>query len=266
MATKTSTLKLTDKDHPSSFDNLFKDCNDLKDLPVTHKQDWYTAKATLREGKIKPSPCDVFKGNDLIYYFYGKSSYFVANNIGSRGDNLYFPVCYIFDIESIEIEKVFPFDSGAFANKKFGGFLHGKMDINDFAIKPTTSQIKGFIKTFFNNNDNYYKGKSKCDPEKYVDNDIATAYINIINNKGEESYDERSSSIEILSKTELDLNKHLRAIILPFDLVSSCKQIKELEANGVDIITYHTFGGNPGSYNAVIRHLFYDYLLKHKLC
>jgi len=258
----TRTFKLKTTNAKSSFYNLFDDDTELKVLPLTHKQDWFTAKTTLKEGKLKPTPCDVFEGEDLIYYFYGKPSYFIAQNVGSRGDSVYFPVCFIIDIEKVKIDKVFPFDSGAFANGMYDGFIHSGMDINDFSVKPTIEQIAGLVKNFFINNDNYYRSKPKCCSDDYEDNDEVKAYVNIINNIGQEKFDERSSAIEIISKSENILKESLVAIILPADLAVSNKNVKEMADRGVEMITYDTFGGNPGSYNPVIRQLLYNYLNK----
>ena len=260
MAVK-STLKFSSTDN-SHFNGLLKNGDVLKTLPSMHKQDWYTAKLTLEDRKINPSPCPVFLGHSLVYYFYGKPSYFVANNIGARGDNIYYPVCYIIDTECIEIEKVFPFDSGAFAFDLFTGFIHKLMDINEFSIKPHISQIKAFIKTFYDTNENYYRGFPKCDINTLSNDEIVSSYINIINNKGEENFDERCSSIEIISKHSLDLNASLEAIVVPNDFAVSNENINHLKNNGVKVITYDTFGGSPGSYNAVVRQLVYDYLFK----
>ena len=87
MAEKSKLIFSTTDD--SHFNEILKNGDDLKTLPSMHKQDWYTAKLTLSSGKINPRQCPVFSGHSLAYYFYGKPSYFVANNIGSRGDNIY---------------------------------------------------------------------------------------------------------------------------------------------------------------------------------
>ncbi len=260
MAVKsTLTFSTTGNSH---FNGLLKNGDDLKTLPSMHKQDWYTAKLTLSSGTINPNPCPVFSGHSLAYYFYGKPSYFVANNIGARGDNIYYPVCYIIDTSCIEIEKVFPFDSGAFAHNLFKGFIHELMEINDFSIKPDISQIKSFIKTFYDTNDNYYRGLPKCDTNSFSNDEIVAAYVNIITNKGEENFDERCSSIEIISKKPIYLNTCLQAIVVPYEFSCSNKYVINLKNNGVKVITYDTFGGSPGSYNSVVRQLVYDYLFK----
>lgn len=253
------TYKLFDKKYISSFENLFADYDELETLPLTHKQDWYSASEILQEGKIKVTPCDVFENENLIYYFYGKPSYVVSEKIGSRGDNVYFPVCFVIRFESVNFEKVFPFDSGAFAEKMFDGFFHKKMNLHQFSLKPNIHQIKGLIKTFFGNNNNYYRSVPVVRYEDFK-NDEVKAYVNLLNNKGEESFDERNSSIEIISKSDLPLKDNIIAIILPSDIAETDKSIENLRKQGVEIITYDTFGGNPGAYNSVIRQYLYDFL------
>ena len=250
----------------SSFYNLFPNCFDIETLPSTHKQDWYTAKKTLSSGFIKPMPCSVFEGENLAYYFYGKAPYAIAQHMGMRGDKMYYPVCYVLDTSKIKMSHVFAFDTGAFAKGFFDDFLHKKMSIGSFAIEPKIPQLKGFVKEFFEDNDNYYRSIPKCIAEKYTDNDEVMAYVNMICNKGQVQFDVRCATLEIISESELQLEKSLKAIILAKEQAHSNENIMKLKEKGIEIITYNTFGGDPGSYNAIIQDLLYTYLLDNKLC
>ena len=252
---------------PSIFEELLTTGDDLKVLPVTHKVDWYNAKKTLSNGKINPVACDVFTKEKLVYLFYGRASYYIAQGVSSRGDESYYPVCFIIDIDSVFMDNVFPFDSGAFANNFYEGFIHKDMDVNDFFLNPDINFIKNFIKYFYDSNDNYYR--SNC-ADVVNSDDLSLeikSYLNMLNNKGKVPFDSRGTAIEIISKSSVDLSNNIKAIILPFDFARTDDTIKRMKSDyNVKIITYPTFGDEPGSYNSDIRRLLYEYLVEEGLC
>lgn len=234
---------------------------DLVDMPITHKQDWYNAEKLLISGVIDPKECDVFKKESLAYFFYGRSAYHVAQDVGARGDKVYLPVCFLLNVNAVQISKVLPFDSGAFASGYYDGFIHKKMDINNFSLAPTVEAIKGFIKFFYGDNNQYYRDNSRpINLSDYIELEMQS-YINLLSNRGEESFDERYSAIEIISKVPVVLSDSIIAMIVPLDFkIRYSKELAMLETGGADIITYDTFGGSPNSYNGVIRDKLYDYL------
>lgn len=248
------------KKQKSLFKNYIVNNSKLKILPLTHKKDWFTAKETLRKKQIKTQMCDVFK-EKIEYLFYGRPAYYVSNNIKSRMDSVYFPVCFILKPDKIKMGAVFPFDTGAFANKMYDDYIHEQMDINDFQLSPDIVFINNFISFYYENNDNYYKGKH----QKLIRNnnlpDEINAYQNLINNNGATSYDSRCRTVEIITRDNIDLNLSLEAVILPFDMTRTDEWKKFIKINrNIKVITYYTFGDEPGSYNSVIRDKMYAYL------
>ena len=248
------------EDHPT-FDCIDFSGTNLQDMPVTHKQEWYMAEKVLASGQIEPVLCDVFQ-ESLAYFFYGRPAYCLSRKGGSRGDRLYFPVCFLLDLNAMHIDKVFPFDSGGFAEAMYDGFFHEKMDVNLFSLcPPTTETIKGFIDYFYGNNDLYYRNEGKLIDSTLSENLEFRSFVNFFNNRGEEKFDERCSTIEIISKTPTALSESLIAVIAPVDFKTVHKKaLQELRGGAVDIITYNTFGGDPSSYNGVIRDKLYEYL------
>ena len=244
----------------SIFEKYITSGSNIEILPLTHKKDWFTADQTIENGIIDTQLCDVF-GENLEYLFYGRPAYYVSYNIETRSDDTYLPVCFVLNPQKIKIHYIFPFDTGAFANKMYDIFMHEKMDINSFQLPQSIDFVKDFIYLFYENNDNYYKSK----PAKQIaSNDLPfeiKAYQNMINNTGATSYDSRCRTIEIITREKINLNESLEAIILPTDMTRTEKFKKFHNRNSnITVITYDTFGDEPGSYNATIRDKMYLYL------
>ena len=99
----TKSYKLDTCKENSPFDCIPSNPTDLREMPATHKQDWYLAEKTLDYGRIELTECDVF-GESLAYFFYGRPSYCAHQKKGYRGDESYFPVCFILDMNAIHID------------------------------------------------------------------------------------------------------------------------------------------------------------------
>lgn len=256
MAERTYTLSKRN----SIFEKYITIDSNIEILPLTHKKDWFTADKTIEDGIIDTQLCDVF-GENLEYLFYGRPAYYVSYNIGTRSDDTYLPVCFVLNPQRIRIHYIFPFDTGAFANKMYDDFMHEKMDINSFQLPQNIDSVKDFIYLFYENNDNYYKSK----PAKQIEsNDLPfeiKAYQNMIKNLGATSYDSRCRTIEIITREKINLYESLEAIILPTDMART-EKFKEFHKSNkkIKIITYDTFGDEPGSYNSTIRDKMYIYL------
>lgn len=252
------------KKQKSLFKKHILNHSELKVLPLTHKKDWFTAKKIFSNGQIETQMCDVFE-EKIEYLFYGRPAYYVSNNVNSRMDNVYLPVCFILKPDKIKIGAVFPFDTGAFANKMYDDYIHARMDVNDFQLSPDIAFINDFISFYYANNDNYYKGNH----QRLISNpnlpDEINAYQNLINNKGATSYDSRCRTVEIITRNNIDLNVSLEAVILPFDMTRTEEWRNFIKSyQSIQVITYNTFGDDPGSYNAVIRDKMYFYLCDNK--
>lgn len=246
------------------FSTYLDDCHILKTMPLIHKADLFTSCKIIEDGKVSVRECDVFTKEKIAYLFYGRGAYTIAQNESTRKDFTYFPVCFVFDPINIPLDKVFPFDSGAFSLEKYATFFHKNMDIHSFALKPDLSNIRGFVKYFYGGNENYYRSYPLN-----ISSDISMsfeqeAYINMLNNRGSVEFDSRATAIEIITSSDIDLKVCLKAIILPIDQSRKFKkEVDDLEKNfHVEIIEYVTYGEGPASHNYEIRNHLYKYLEK----
>ena len=253
---------------PSIFEGLSSGVvNDLKTLPVTHKNSFDRAKEILSDGMITPKQCTVFSKERLVYLFYGRASYRVSDKILKK-DPMYYPICFVLNANSIDISNVFPFDSGAFAYELYKKFIDVNIDINEYYIEPQIISIKRLVSHFYGDNKKYYN----VEPNFVISSDDEgqdklLPYMEMLNEsaKTNEYFDKRGSTIEILTKTNVELCSSLIAIIVPIDLEGEvAESIDKLQTKfNVDIIPYLTPGGSPDEYNIVVCNELLKYYMEN---
>lgn len=236
--------------------------DNIATLPLTFKLDWKKAEDIFETGYIPVEECDVFM-KAVSYFFYGKPEYPIAQGKRNRRSYLYYPVCFIFDLNSLAIKWVFPFDSGAYADERYESYIHEAIDITEFLVEPTEPRIRGFIKFFFENNENYFTNKQKqleIDTEHYPR--TINSIINLYNSSGGEQFDSRAYTVEAISPETIDFARSVKAIVIPSDFQTAfgLKEKVEILANmGIDILTYPVIGNDPESYNSNIDQIIYKY-------
>src|SRR5215468_10821505 len=90
-------------------------------LPLVHTSAAYFLKQILREKKLSATPCSVFKGEDLLYFFVGRPAYKKEIELEARYWEL--PCCFILEYEVIGARHIYPFDTGAFVNGLYPNFV-----------------------------------------------------------------------------------------------------------------------------------------------
>lgn len=263
-------IKWKAKKNSEKFDKIINVDSTFEILPLTHKITCFEAINVLQSDRITPVDCDVFDGKKLIYLFYGIPAYEIAQGIGSRKDFSYYPVCFLIKHDNITLGNVFPFDSGAFKEGLYKTYMNDKMQLYDFALKADINYIRNFISTFYDSNEDYYKGKTKNDLSKleyepvidyYID-----SYIKMITKTEETKIDARAHTIEIITEDSIPLKENLMAIFAPKDFFRKYTEFKKYCENNIEIIEYNTFNfDTPSSYNAIIKNLVYEFLERKKL-
>jgi len=118
-------------------------------LPLVHTTDSYRFLNAFEDGELMPKACNVFAGEPLLYFFYGRPSYRVNSNEPPTSLDHYLPVCMLFRAESVQpIKRIFPFDSGACDNELYDNALHRDMNLEDFGLEPSPD-TPGRVISFF---------------------------------------------------------------------------------------------------------------------
>lgn len=211
------------------------------DISLVHSTDAYRLRDMVDDGEVIPQTCDVFPDEKLTYLFYGRPAYRVNANEKPAGLQHFLPICLIFKPEWTPlIKRVFPFDSGAFENGMYEAFLHKGMKLDDFELEPDLRSAGKLISLFFQSPGAYMSARAKpsldLDPEEFE----AHSYMALLNAKGSNSVDCRSSSIEIQVSDPIDLHSSLEAVILPSSF-SNGNIGSKIRALGVLTLPYNTY-------------------------
>lgn len=218
-------------------------------LPLVHSCECFSARSILSQDILEARKCKVLSeklGSDLLYFYYGKPSYPVGEKEKyNRNDVEYTPVCFIANPKCISIDKVYPFDSGAFGttegSNRYGQFFHRGMEIDHFELEPSFNGIRSYINAFFGNNDNYIDGcGTKCASAYCVrNNPCVNALISLMSFLGASDLDERARTIEVITKSSVNISTSIRCVIMPKTMLQD-QSIKEfLDNNSIDYITYN---------------------------
>ena len=79
-------------------------------MTIVHTTASYYINSIMSSNTLKPSPCNVFKGENLNYFFYGKPSYRIRDD-ARQSEEWQLPMCFIVDIDAISsIKRIYPFD------------------------------------------------------------------------------------------------------------------------------------------------------------
>ncbi|MFA1676271.1 hypothetical protein ACDY97_26895 [Rhizobium mongolense] len=222
-------------------------------LPLVHSTDAYTLADALEDGSLEPRACDVFIGEALIYTFYGRPSF--RPNMSEPATSLdhYLPVCLIFKSSfAQDIKRVFPFDTGAFANDYYRTFMHKRMALGDFALEADLDTPGRAITTFFGSARNYLHAvpdtKMQFDPAQFE----ARSYAALIDAKDSNAMDSRGSGIEVQIADPISIGKWVEAAVVPSTFVQS-ETGDALRQLNIEILPYNVYSRmKPNEYTSTV--------------
>lgn len=191
-------------------------------LPLIHGTDVYRFVDALTDGSLTPRPCNVFAGEPLLYFFYGRPSYRANSDEFPTSLDHYLPVCLLFRSAAVQpIKRVFPFDSGAFHNSLYSNALHRDMHLSDFGLEPDPATPGKVISLFFGSVADYLNAHPL--PSISIDRtDLeAASYHALISQRLSNSVDNRVSGIEVQLEGALQLSNNVEAVIAPGPLLES---------------------------------------------
>lgn len=221
-------------------------------LPLVHTAPAYFIQKILETGRIEPRPCDVYLGESLSYFFVGRPAY---KSIGRDNMHWELPSCLIIDFEVASPKRMYPFDSGAFKKGLVPKYAT-MMDIEDFNLKAVPDAPSKYIGTFFGGSLNYFMQTPRDKDQLMKKHGILpteaslNALISLISGERiKNELDERRSAIELQSDKPIEIKKGaIKAVILPMDYLADKAFIKEIEKQGIQVITYRKFPLNSDAF------------------
>lgn len=232
-------------------------------MPAVHTTKAYHAKKIIQGGLIKPQPCDVFKDDTLTYLFYGRPSY---KRIGESQIAKYWelPSLFVMDYDTITAKRVYPFDTGAFANKRYPEFIN-MMDLEDFEVTSSLTAPQRLVASFFVDTNRYFRLQPRDQRDfnlRYeitaTDEEVQALYELIL--AYTDKIDDRRFAIEIQTEATLKLSDcGLMAIIIPEEYCESDELIETAEKYGADILPYPTYSLKQEMYYHAIYNTLFEY-------
>lgn len=232
----------------------------LPRLPLVHTTDAYGLSDVLSAGAISPQPCDVFIGESLSYFFYGRPSY--RPNLKEEPTSLshYYPVCLIFDPSWSEVAKrIFPFDTGAYANGFYDQFLHRRMKLADFSLEADHATPGRVVSMFFGSVRNYLLGAAEAPLSVDASEFEAASYQSLVQDRNSNAVDNRSSGIEVQFDRVISLHDAVRAVVLPAPFLDGAIG-RSLATMNVEALPYKLLPRTrPNEYISQLTELTFSY-------
>jgi hypothetical protein len=222
-------------------------------LPFVHITRAYRFDQILDENQLRPSYCDFFK-KKLTYLFYGRPAYRAKDGNNARLE-FEWPIILVFDPHKLgALDRVYPFDTGAFELKVYQDFFDKDSQISDFELTPSLDVIRSFVGTFYLNHGEYYQGRSRRNvdiPPRQFEAQGILEMSRIPGVQGTRSRagirDERSSALEAQTRHSIKLSNALLALIIPEPYLDDNDVKNALERwNVAKIKTYQTLHNMGG--------------------
>jgi len=237
--------------------------SDLQLLPSMHSTSCHKAESIFKSGKLSVTYCHVFK-EKFLYLFYGKPVYKVSEkNREPRTDFLFSPSCFIIDTKKISSKHNFPFDTGAFHQRKYGGLFPNDVELSSYELPLDIEQIPKFINLFYGSNTKYLEGIC-CIADNHLTNSVSEFLGGLLKSAGITPFDDRAKTVEIISDEDVSISEAVLAFIVPKPFLRNEYFITFVKQNPhIDIITYFThYPTDPCSHNEVVFQKAVDYLIE----
>lgn len=106
-----------------------------KTLPLTHVTSGVKSDDILRGNKVEISPKEIFEGQPLAYFFYGRPAFRIGDEEVIKLEAAC-PHCFIFDGALLkDAEAIFAFDTGAFDKRLYSHVMQEEMNVADSLSK-----------------------------------------------------------------------------------------------------------------------------------
>lgn len=231
-------------------------------LPFFHTCKGDSLRSIFFNKKIRPTRCEIFN-KELTYLFYGKPAYRVSGCKSSSRDPGRFPVSFVINLESPQIEHVYPFDTGALSNSIFKDIFEDVVNPALFEIGSSLDCLQNFITCFYETDEKYFN----CQP--VVDQKCFSRFsfelvrtLMLVNEKASTKYDNRAYTAELQITNALDFNgSNIKAILLPEFFMEDPELATFLYNNDIDAISYTIEQSDPIHITPLLHELAKNYML-----
>jgi hypothetical protein len=125
-----------------------------------------------------------------------------------------------FDPDLVHAKKrIFPFDTGAFANQRYTAWMHDAMDLRDFELTNLADAPQRYVSSFFGTNHNYLKLTPRAPPVSYTGHFEVDAMVSLLTDPNGDKADDRRLTLELQVQEPIPFDSAVvRALIIPRSL------------------------------------------------
>lgn len=241
----------------------------LKTLPLIHTTPAFFFRDIMLSKKVNATLCKVFN-ESYLYSFYGIPAYRIGGTDST--DHIHnLSVCLVLDLNYLpNIERVFPFDSGAVSCIDEVKNQLGRNNLEDFELSNKIDDVKKLVSYYYTSNQNYLDrsvtlSSNSLQPTQF---EIKT-YLDLISSRFDKVvYDDRISTIEVIFKDDILLNSDsIKHIILPERLYQGIdiQNFINKDLNITNPGLYYTSTGSPSQYFGSIYQKYREYADSNKI-
>jgi hypothetical protein len=207
-------------------------------LSLIHSTDLLRFKQIRKTKRLKVQPCDVYRGQNLLYFFYGRPAYRPHAKEKTLSARAYAPVCLVFNkVLAEQAIRILPFDSGAFHLRVTHPPMHPEMSLGEFELAINANAPMKLIKVFFGTETNYFDERPI--PTEYpYDNFQVDSFYRLIRLGDNREADDRISAIEIQFNKDIVLKNKIEAVVLPGPYLDRPGVAKQIEGWGAIALPY----------------------------
>ncbi len=231
-------------------------------LPLLHTCDGFGFRDIIGTKKLSPAPCQVFGGETLIYFFYGRPAYRTSAGTIQTSISAFMPVSIVLKNDTINTPKrIAPFDTGAFHEGLFAQHLHPKMKKEDFFVTPSMDMPQRIVNYFFGSNINYYRGNPRHVDIPSLEFEVS-CYRSLIGETANMPFDDRCSAIEVQSEESVELTRdNVLLIVLPAIFLDD-SEVKDTICRlwNAQVEAYSIHRGDPKEYVGLIYNVVETFL------
>lgn len=212
-------------------------------LPLIHSTDIFHFREISNTEQLEPQECEVYKGNKLLYFFYGRPSYRPHASLETITAKAFLPVCLIMSAGTVPKPiRIMPFDTGAFDRRMMHPPIHKDMDKTDFALSLDADAPMRLVDVFYGSEREYFDAKAKpileTPYDSYEDLEV-DSYFRLLHHRANSGSDDRVTAIEFQVDATVPVIGSVEAVILPKPYLDNIAIIEKLRKWQVMPITYH---------------------------
>jgi hypothetical protein len=198
---------------------------DFPDFHLVHITHAGAASQILRldPPTLKATPCKVFDGQNLLYFFVLRPLYRLREGEVQQTLVSHFPVAFVMAAKELgPPAHVAPFDTGAAHRMRYDDRHSPGAYLDDYLLEPDLDAVRRFLSWGYESPEAYFEGRFRARLHERIPNfmSIAHSWLQIAQDAapgGEK--DLRGAAVEVSYDRAFPLEGHIRLCVLPDELL-----------------------------------------------